>query len=322
MNPIGSPPPQGLYDPRFEHDACGVGFIVDLNGRKSHAIVRDAIQILMNLEHRGACGCEKNTGDGAGILVQMPHRFLVKECDKLGIRLPQEHGYGVAMVFLADRRQRSRVPARRCSRKSSPPRGRRSSAGEPCPPTTGRSARPRQAGEPVIRQLFIGRDPNHHRRSWLRAQALRHPPPDRERHPASSLAQKGMFYVPSLSHRTLIYKGMLNSPQVDVLLSRPARCRHWRRPWPWCIRASAPTRSRAGRGPILTASSAHNGEINTLRGNVNWMHARASTAPLRPVRRRHQEDHADHRRDRQRLRHVRQRPGIAGARPADRCRTR
>ena len=83
------PRPQGLYDPRFEHDACGIGFVVDLHGRKSHAIVRDAIQILMNLEHRGACGCEKNTGDGAGITVQMPHRFLVRECEKIGIRLPR-----------------------------------------------------------------------------------------------------------------------------------------------------------------------------------------------------------------------------------------
>src|SRR5437588_1907482 len=95
-----TPPAQGLYDPRYEHDACGVGFVVDLNGRPSHDIVSKALQVLLNLEHRGACGCEANTGDGAGILVQTPHRFLARECDRLGIRLPAYGRYGVGLVFL------------------------------------------------------------------------------------------------------------------------------------------------------------------------------------------------------------------------------
>ena len=95
-----NPPAQGLYDPSYEHDACGVGFVVDLKGRKSHDLVQKAIQVLLNLEHRGACGCEKNTGDGAGILLQTPHRFLAQECDKLNISLPAYGGYGVGMVFL------------------------------------------------------------------------------------------------------------------------------------------------------------------------------------------------------------------------------
>src|SRR5713101_10110553 len=82
------PKRQGLYDPRYEHDACGTGFVVDVMGRKSHDIVQKAIQVLLNLEHRGACVCEKNTGDGAGILLQTPHRFLAHECDKLNISLP------------------------------------------------------------------------------------------------------------------------------------------------------------------------------------------------------------------------------------------
>src|SRR5438128_2180047 len=94
------PVAQGLYDPRFEHDACGVGFVADLKNRKSHDIVRKAIQILVNLEHRGACGCETNTGDGAGIIVQTPHGFLKQECDRLGIALPAPGEYGVGMVFL------------------------------------------------------------------------------------------------------------------------------------------------------------------------------------------------------------------------------
>ena len=100
MNHPINPAKQGLYDPRYEHDACGVGFIVDLKGRKSHDLVEKGIQILLNLEHRGACGCEKNTGDGAGILIQMPDKFFRKECDKLGIRLPSYGAYAVGMVFL------------------------------------------------------------------------------------------------------------------------------------------------------------------------------------------------------------------------------
>src|SRR5262245_4589138 len=94
------PTKQGLYDPWYEHDACGVGFVVDLKGRKSHGIVQDALQVLLNLEHRGACGCEVNTGDGAGILLQVPHGFLKRECGKLGFDLPAPGAYGVAMVFL------------------------------------------------------------------------------------------------------------------------------------------------------------------------------------------------------------------------------
>src|SRR5688572_10299221 len=96
----GPPPKQGLYDPAFEHDACGVGFVAHLKGQKSHGIVRDAVQVLLNLEHRGACGCEVNTGDGAGILIQTPHRFLAKECEALGIKLPEPELYGVGIFFM------------------------------------------------------------------------------------------------------------------------------------------------------------------------------------------------------------------------------
>jgi glutamate synthase (ferredoxin) len=89
------PPAQGLYDPRYEHDSCGVGFIVDLQGRKSHQIVRDGLTALSNLNHRGACGCENNTGDGAGLLIQIPHEFLVARCRPLLIALPEPECYGV-----------------------------------------------------------------------------------------------------------------------------------------------------------------------------------------------------------------------------------
>src|SRR5258706_13737853 len=96
--PPGLPHKQGLYDPQFEHDACGVGFVVNMKGRKSHELVEQALQILVNLDHRGACGCEANTGDGAGILMQTPHEFLCKVADKAGIKLPGPGHYGVGMM--------------------------------------------------------------------------------------------------------------------------------------------------------------------------------------------------------------------------------
>src|SRR3977135_3879672 len=106
----GMPAAQGLYDPAHEHDACGVGFVVDIKGRKSHAIVSQALQVLKNLLHRGACGCEVNTGDGAGILIQMPHAFLARECGKLSITLPAPRHYGAGLVFLP----REAAQAARC----------------------------------------------------------------------------------------------------------------------------------------------------------------------------------------------------------------
>src|SRR5580698_6558253 len=108
-NPLGPPPKQGLYDPQFEHDACGVGFVVNVKGRKSHEIIRQALTILLNLDHRGACGCETNTGDGAGILMQMPHAFLQKVCATAHIDLPAAGQYGAGIIYLppeaAERRE-------------------------------------------------------------------------------------------------------------------------------------------------------------------------------------------------------------------------
>src|SRR3982751_2170735 len=95
------PRPQGLYDPQNEHDACGVGFVVDLKGRKSHGLVRDGLTALWNLNHRGACGCENNTGDGAGILIQIPHELLADRCREIGIELPGPGEYGVGAFFTA-----------------------------------------------------------------------------------------------------------------------------------------------------------------------------------------------------------------------------
>src|SRR6476620_3971851 len=103
--PLSGPPPkQGLYDPQFEHDACGVGFVVNIKGRKSHSIISQALEILLNLDHRGACGCEANTGDGAGILIQPPHDFLKLVAREAKVSLPAPGEYGVGMIFLPNNR--------------------------------------------------------------------------------------------------------------------------------------------------------------------------------------------------------------------------
>src|SRR5205823_3717144 len=157
-----NPPKQGLYDPRYEHDSCGVGFVVDLKSRKSHTIVEQALQILLNLEHRGACGCEKDTGDGAGIVVQTPHAFLAKECGRLGIRLPGPGEYGVGSVFLptdpADRRRVEGLFEQVAREEGQTVLGWRDVPVAPAP--LGKTAR---EAMPVLRQVFIGRGevPNH-----------------------------------------------------------------------------------------------------------------------------------------------------------------
>src|SRR5262245_48554166 len=152
------PPKQGLYDPQFEHDACGVGFVVDIAGRKSNDIVRKSLQVLVNLQHRGAKGCEANTGDGAGILLQIPHEFLKAECKKLGFELPSAGNYGVAMVCLP----RDSYSQRWCEEiiEAAVARAGQTLLGWRDVPTDnspiGESAK---AVEPVFKQVFVGRNP-------------------------------------------------------------------------------------------------------------------------------------------------------------------
>src|ERR1700739_4636256 len=101
LNPTsGLPPAQGLYDPAHEHDACGIGFVASISGQKSHEIIKKGIQVLLNLAHRGACGCDPETGDGAGVLIQIPHKFFARECEALGFSLPEPGEYAVGMTFL------------------------------------------------------------------------------------------------------------------------------------------------------------------------------------------------------------------------------
>jgi glutamate synthase (ferredoxin) len=266
------PPEQGLYDPAHEHDACGVGFVVDLKGRKSHDIIRKALRILKNLEHRGACGCEVNTGDGAGILMQMPHRFLEQQAAYRKIRLPTPGRYGVGMLFLPtrpddqDRCERQIVDV--IKQEGLELLGWRSV------PTNNQSLGPTaRSAEPNVRQVFISR-PDHlvddmafERKLYVvrkRIEAAVR---------ALAISQRDMFYVPSLSHRTIVYKGMLNAAQVpayypdlrDEAMETALAMVHQR-----FSTNTFPTWARAHPYRFLC----HNGEINTLRGNIGFMHAR------------------------------------------------
>jgi glutamate synthase (NADPH) large chain len=267
-----APEKQGLYDPCFEHDSCGMGFVVDVHGRKSHAIVEQGIQVLLNLEHRGACGCEKNTGDGAGILMQMPHRFLAEECERGGVRLGGPGRYGAGLVFLP-RDAESRARCEAVCAAAAAAEGVRL-LGWRDVPTDGSSLGPTaRAAEPVMRQVFVARpdelpdDDAFERKLFVVRRQIERAVR------ASEVADKGSFYIASFSHRTLVYKGMLIAPQLpayfpDIVDPRVESC-------------LAMVHSRFSTNTFPSWARAHpyryvchNGEINTLRGNVNWMHAR------------------------------------------------
>ncbi len=267
---FGLPARQGLYDPQFEHDACGVGFVVNIKGRKSHEIVRQALTILINLRHRGACGCEQNTGDGAGILLQMPDRFFQKVTPAAGIRLPSFGEYGVGMLFL---------PQNETARKACEAHvdqvirdeGQEVIGWRTVPTRNETLGSVSKGSEPFVRQVFVKRNPAlkdalaFERKLYvIRCRASHELKKD---HP--------QFYAPSFSHRTIVYKGMLMSEQVDEFYPDLADLD--------VETALALVHSRFSTNtfPSWPRSHpyrfiAHNGEINTLRGNINWMHARES----------------------------------------------
>jgi glutamate synthase (ferredoxin) len=270
--PAGVPPAQGLYDPRHEHDACGVGFVVNIRGQQSHEIVRRALQVLINLLHRGACGCEPNTGDGAGILVQTPDAFLRKVTGPLGIALPPAGEYGVGLVFLPhDQVERARFQTMLAGIVTE--EGQRLLGWRTVPTDDrllGESAR---SVEPAIRQVFVGRGPA----ARDQAQFERKLYVIRKRMESAVAALeapgKRFFYIPSLSSRTLIYKGMLSADQIEAMYPDLAD--------PDFASALALVHQRFSTNTFPSwplahpyRFIAHNGEINTLRGNINWMRAR------------------------------------------------
>ena len=273
-----APGRQGLYDPAHEHDACGVGFVVDMKGRKSNQIVRDAIQVLLNLQHRGACGCEKNTGDGAGILMQIPHAFLAAECDRLKMRLPEPGQYGAGLVFLPTDPD-SREACERLFEEVIRAEG-QTFLGWRTVPTENRMLGPTAlSSQPIIKQLFVGRGPDlagltaddlaFERKLYVIRRLVR------RRVRQSEIAGRAQFYISGLSARTIVYKGMLNPDQladffpdlVDDRVASALAMVHSR-----FSTNTFPSWQRAHPYRLI----AHNGEINTLRGNVNWMHARES----------------------------------------------
>ncbi|HEX4644648.1 MAG TPA: glutamate synthase subunit alpha, partial [Verrucomicrobiae bacterium] len=158
MRRNGLPPKQGLYDPQFEHEACGVGFVVNVKGRKSHEIIRQALTVLLNLDHRGACGCESNTGDGAGILMQMPHAFLQKVGDASGIKLPAEGQYGAGIVFLPPE-PRERRECEQIFGKIVAEEGQHVIGWRDLPRSNSTLGATAKASEPFMRQVFIQRNP-------------------------------------------------------------------------------------------------------------------------------------------------------------------
>ena len=210
------PPKQGLYDPQFEHDACGVGFVVNIKGRKSHTIVQQALQVLVNLDHRGACGCEANTGDGAGILMQMPHDFLGKPRRRSSVsNCPRPANMAWAC----------------CSCRTIPPSAKAVKAAfakivsdegqtllgwRDIPTDNASLGKTAKAAEPHMMQVFIGAQSGAQGRPGVRAQALRHPQARGAANPLRRQNSGGgkWFYVSSLSCKTVIYKGMLMPEQV------------------------------------------------------------------------------------------------------------
>lgn len=272
MNINKLPLKQGLYDPQFEHDACGVGFIVHMKGKKSHEIVEQALTILLNLDHRGACGCETNTGDGAGILMQVPHKFLKKVAAASDITLPEPGQYGVGMIYSSPD-PALREQSRRIFEKIVLEEGFRVLGWRDVPTDNSMVGNTAKSAEPFMEQVFIDRghgladDLAFERKLYVIRKrsytAIRKPQIDPR------------WYPSSISCRTIVYKGMLMPVQVgqyypelhDPDMESALALVHSR-----FSTNTFPSWERAHPYRYI----AHNGEINTLRGNINWMHARQS----------------------------------------------
>ncbi|SET98869.1 glutamate synthase large subunit [Paenibacillus sp. NFR01] len=268
------PGKQGLYDPQFEKDACGMGFVAHIKGKPSHEIVSNALTMLFNMEHRGGQGSEPNSGDGAGIMLQIPHRFFAAEASKLGFELPEQGQYGVGMLFLSHNEEiRSRHEA--LLSEIIAEEGQQVLGFRDVPTFDEMLGKTAKAAKPYVRQVFIARsaglktDLDFERKLYVirkRAElSIRY-----------GGAEEGeSFYVSSLSCRKIVYKGMLTTEQVgqfyldlrNEALESAIALVHSR-----FSTNTFPSWERAHPYRFMI----HNGEINTLRGNVNWMHARQS----------------------------------------------
>lgn len=266
------PEKQGLYDPRFEHDSCGVGFVCNVDGAKTHDIVENGLKVLRRLSHRGAVGADPKTGDGAGILMQVPHKFLIRECSNIGITLPREGEYGVGLVFLPTNKKDQDFCIKAfedVTRKEGLVLlGWRD---VPCDDSViGTTARDTK---PVMRQIFISRNAlvlgklEFERKLYIVRRQIENIIY------SANIKQRSFFYITNLSSRTLSYKGLLMPSQLEEffldlkseLIESALALVHSR-----YSTNTFPTWDLAQPFRFL----AHNGEINTLRGNINWMRAR------------------------------------------------
>jgi len=272
VNNSSLPARQGLYDPRHEHDACGVGFVAHIKGQTSHDRVSQGLQILENLTHRGAVGADPLAGDGAGILIQIPDRFLRDEMGWGNIQLPPAGEYGVGMLFLP-RDAGARAACEKILAEKIKAEGQTLLAWRDVPVDNSTLGESVKAVEPMVRQVFIGRGKKtpdqdaFERKLFVIRKTAEH---------AIGKLSKGQgkgFYVPSLSSRTIVYKGMLLADQVGKYFRDLQDAR--------VVSAFALVHQRFSTNTFPTwdlahpfRMIAHNGEINTLRGNVNWMAAR------------------------------------------------
>src|SRR3990167_208493 len=274
------PDAQGLYQPAFERDACGVGFVAHIKGRKSHAIVEQGLTVLRNLTHRGAVGWDPKLSDGAGCLIQVPDRFFREEMAKQGVKLPPAGQYGVGMVFLP-RDPASRIACEYEIERAIKDEGQVLLGWRVVPVDNSDLDETVKAVEPVIRQVFIGRAAGItvtdalERKLYIIRKASGHPIQ------ALKLAHGKEFYVPSMSARTVASKGMLLAGQVGAYYKALQD--------PRVVTALALVHQRFSTNTFPTwdlahpfRMIAHNGEINTLRGNVNWFKAReqAISSPI------------------------------------------
>ena len=266
------PQKKGLYDPSNEHDNCGLGFIADIKNRKSHEIVQQGIQILENLDHRGAVGADPLAGDGAGILIQIPDTLYREECTKLGFNLPDVGDYAVGMVFLPQN-QKTRTACLEAFDAVVAEEGQSIIGWRDLPvdnSVLGESVKPI---EPVIRQIFICRGHTctdtdaFERKLFVIRKQVHHKVWD------VKLEDREDFYIPSLSSRTIVYKGMMLVSNVNKYFTDLKDDR--------CQSALALVHQRFSTNTFPSWPLAqpfrylcHNGEINTVRGNINWMHAR------------------------------------------------
>ncbi len=271
----GYPQKHGLYDPLNEKDSCGVGFVAHIKGQRSHQIVLDADQILRNMNHRGACGCEANTGDGAGILTALPHEFLAKVARRdLRAELPPAGCFGAGLVFLpTDERERAvckQAVQRMVAEHGQRLVGWRQVPAEADKADVGPTAR---RAMPQIEQLFIAAGEGLAGDAFERRLYLIRKRVSNLLRMEGSLQQSKLFHVCSLSAKVIIYKGMLTPDQLMQFypdLRDPDYATHLAMVHSRFSTNTFPSWDRAQPNRIMS----HNGEINTLRGNINWMRAR------------------------------------------------